>query len=87
MLPILESVGASTVICLRVPFVGSLAAFFATREPQVATLELAGEPGARLHVVRVRSPWLASVFVYDGAVYLYHPDLQDDIPGWNLAQQ
>jgi hypothetical protein len=87
VLPILESMGSSTVMCLRVQFVGSLSDFFAARDPQIATLEVTGEPGVRLYVVRVRSPWLASVFVYDGAVYLYHPDLPDAIPGWKLARQ
>jgi len=80
--PMLESKDRS-VVGVKVNWTGSVQALLASRERHQAVLELHSGEGAatRLDEFKVTQPWLGRVFLYDHALWFYHPELSKII-GW-----
>lgn len=89
VLPLLESALDGAVVGLRMhaPH-GLLALLQGGKEPKRATLqvELPGRPAVPFGAIAVKKPWTALPFVYDGHLWLHHPDLSH-ASGWELRPQ
>lgn len=87
MLPLLESEKTGAVVGLRVPVLRGLRGVFEppARKPCELLLDdpRDGEQ-VLLDLSRVSEPWRTRLFVHDGHLWAYHPEL-DAIPGWRLA--
>lgn len=87
MLPLLESEKTGAVVGLRVPVLRGLRGVFEppARKPCELLLDdpQDGEQ-VLLDLSRVSEPWRTRLFVHDGHLWAYHPEL-DAIPGWRLA--
>lgn len=85
VLPILESVSDHSLLTLRVYHSDSADSFLANRTAVQTRYQIVGqhEDDLGFHAARVAEPWLTAAFVYDGALYLYHPAF-NTIPGWPL---
>lgn len=84
VIPLLESLSRSTLLCARVPSTSSIDSVFASEAPCTATFELRGEHDVRFAVERLARPWITRPFVFAGCLHLYHPDLPR-IPGWRMS--
>lgn len=84
IIPLLESLSSSTLLCARVPSTSSVDSVFASDAPCIATFELRGEHDVQFARERITRPWLTRPFVFGGCLYLYHPDLPS-LPGWRMS--
>lgn len=87
VLPLLESTHDGAVVGLRMDARnGALALLQAGNELRRATLqvEVQGRPAVPFGTIAVKRAWLALLFVYDGHLWVYHPDLVQAL-GWELA--
>ena len=85
--PLLESAVDGAVVGLRMDAPGGLLALLqAGNEPRTAVLqvEVQGQPAVPFGTLDVKSPWLAQLFVYDGHLWVDHPELPQPL-GWKLA--
>jgi len=82
--PMLESKDRS-VVGVKVNWTGSVQALLASKERHQAVLELHSGEGAefRLDEFKVAQPWLGRVFLYQHALWFYHPELSKLI-GWRI---
>jgi hypothetical protein len=86
VVPILESVTDQSLLVLRVDHADGIIKFFESGELLLTRFQVMGQHAddRGFYSVRLRKPWRTTVFVYDGVLYLYHPDLEN-LPGWPLA--
>jgi hypothetical protein len=83
IIPLLESVSRSTILCARVPSTSSIDSVFVSSEPYRATFELRGNRDVQFLVTRLTRPWATRSFAFAGYLYVYHPDLPR-IQGWRM---
>lgn len=84
--PLIESEFQHAVIGLRIDAPkGVLALLESANERHPAVLELQADNRADVPfgTLNVTTPWLASLFVYDGHLWVYHPELPQAL-GWKL---
>ena len=84
--PLLESSRDGAVVGLRMHAPdGVLALLNAGDEPRRAVLqiEVRGKPAMPFGAIEVKRPWLAQLFVYDGHLWVAHPDMPQAL-GWQL---
>lgn len=81
VIPILESTKHGAVLGLVVEAEGGVTALFESLERQRAVVQLQSDNGAdlRFQTLIVHQPWRTRVFVLDGCLWIYHPDLQSII--------
>lgn len=70
----------------------STARLLSSRERYRVIFELEGardgQPVATpFHAAQMSKPWLTEPFIFDGRLYLYHPDINNGIPGWTLRHE
>jgi hypothetical protein len=85
IIPILESLPRSTLLCARVPSTSSVDSVLASNESFLTTFELRGELDVQFARDPIGRPWLTRPFVYGGCLYLYHPDLPN-LRGWRMSE-
>lgn len=86
VVPLLESDLARAVVGLRIDAPqGVLSLLDSTRERHRAVLQLQAQnrPDVQFGTLVVTRPWLASLFVYDAHLWVYHPELPQAL-GWRL---
>lgn len=87
VVPLIESAQDGAVIGLRMDApAGLLALLHARTEPRPAVLqvELRGAPAVAFGTLEVERPWLALPFVYEGHLWVHHPELPQ-VAGWRLG--
>jgi hypothetical protein len=87
VVPLLESAHDGAVIGLRMDAPhGALALLQGRNEPRRAVLqvELRGRPAVPFGTLDVKRPWLALLFVFDGHLWVSHPDVPQ-VVGWRLG--
>lgn len=87
LLPLLESEEEGAVLGLRMPAPEGLSSLFGSDDTVRCTL-LLDDPRATEHefaTLAVRQPWRTRLFVHDGLLWAYHPELRH-IDGWRLAR-
>lgn len=85
--PLLESARDGAVVGLRMDAPHGVPALLrAGNEPTRAVLqvEVPGGPALPFGTIEVKRPWLAQPFVYDGHLWVAHPELPQAL-GWKLA--
>jgi hypothetical protein len=88
VVPLLESAHDGAVVGLRMNAThGVLAVLQAGNQPTRAILqvEVQGRPAVAFGAIAVKRPWLALLFVYDGHLWVHHPDLAQPL-GWKLGR-
>jgi hypothetical protein len=88
VLPLLESAHDGAVIGLRMNGThGVIGVLQAGNQPSRAILqvEVQGRPAVPFGAIAVKRPWLALLFVYDGHLWVHHPDLAQPL-GWKLGR-
>ena len=86
VLPLLESARDGAVFGLRMDAPRGVPALVqGHHEPKRAILQMErpGEPAVAFGGIAVKRPWLALPFVYDGHLWIHHPELRH-VPGWKL---
>jgi hypothetical protein len=86
VVPLIESEPEGAVVGLRIDAPqGVLALLESNKETHRARLQLQARnrPGVLFGTISVARPWLASVFVYDAHLWVYHPELPQAL-GWRL---
>ncbi len=85
VIPIVESLKDGAMLVMRAPHVGSITDFLAKRDSVMTRFQVLGPASdlAMFYSMKLRKPWETNAFVYNGALYLSHPDLKS-MPGWLL---
>lgn len=86
VLPLIESKFERAVVGLRIDAPQGVAALLDSGDQQHhAVLQVQPEHGPAMPfgALDVARPWLASVFVYQAHLWVYHPELPQ-VPGWKL---
>jgi hypothetical protein len=86
VVPLIESELERAVVGLRIDAPqGVLALLESDKERHRAVLQLQAEDRADVlfGTLSVTRPWLASLFIYDGHLWVYHPELSQAI-GWKV---
>lgn len=85
VLPILESVADRSVLVLRAYHDDSAESFLANETTVTTRFQVHGQHADDygFYQIDVTEPWLTRAFIYDGALYLYHPKFET-LPGWLL---
>ena len=82
--PLLESPNRSA-FCVRIPWNQGADDLFNSQGKHAAVFRLVMEHGdIDFFTKKLTRPWLTRSFVYRNEFYLYHPDLDQYIPGWKL---
>lgn len=83
VIPILESTSDNTLLVLRVDHLQSVTGLFERTGEYVPTrFQIMGQHrNEGFYVKRLREPWTASAFIFEGVLFIYHPDI-GSIPGW-----
>jgi len=83
VLPILESTSDNTLLVLRVDHLQGVTRLFdRTGEIIPTRFQIMGQHGeGGFYLKRLREPWITSAFIFDGALFIYHPDI-GSLPGW-----
>ena len=86
-IPILESAVDAGVLGVRIDTTNGLEATLESGERVRAVVELHSDRRleTRLYTLNVSTPWQGRAFVYDNALWLYHPELKS-VVGWELEQ-
>lgn len=88
VVPLIESEHERAVVGLRIDAPdGVLALLDSNEEEHLAVLQLQAESRADVlfATLEVARPWLASLFVYDAHLWMYHPALAE-VSGWKLDE-
>lgn len=85
VVPLIESELGRAVVGLRIDAPQGVLALLESREKHRAVLQLQAEnrPDILFGTLNVTRPWLASLFVYDANLWVYHPELPQAL-GWRL---
>jgi hypothetical protein len=85
VVPLIESELERAVVGLRIDAPRGVLALLESKDRQLAVLQLQAEHRADVlfGTLDVARPWLASLFVYDAHLWVYHPDLAQAL-GWKL---
>lgn len=87
VMPLVESEPEGPVVGLGIDAPQGVLALLESRERHQAVLQLqAGNHALAFGTLNVTRPWLASVFVYDAHLWVYHPELFQPL-GWKLANR
>lgn len=83
VVPILESKSDMSLLVLRVDHLQGITALFERTEEFIPTrFQIMGQHGnSGCYLKRLREPWNASAFVFEGVLFIYHPDI-GSLPGW-----
>jgi hypothetical protein len=86
-IPILESAVDAGVLGVRIDTTNGLEATLESGERVRAVVELHSDRRleTRLYTLNVSTPWQGRAFVYDNALWFYHPELKS-VVGWELEQ-
>lgn len=84
VLPLLESKVSSSVLGLRLGKNSSLDAVLSSKDRMSAVLVVDDSSSQiAFHAITVVQPWRLQLFIHDGLLWAYHPQL-NAIDGWNL---
>lgn len=85
VVPLLESVTDSSMLVLRVDHMAGIKQFFERDERLSVRFQIMGQHAddTGFFATRLHQPWKTLAFVYDGYLYLYHPEMTN-LPGWRL---
>lgn len=82
--PLLESPNKSA-FCVRIPWNQGAESLFNSNAKHAAEFALIMEDGdVSFFMRKLTHPWRMRAFVYHRHLYLYHPDFDQSIPGWEL---
>lgn len=82
--PLLESPNKAA-LCVRIPWHRGAEHLFSSQGRHAAVFQLIMEHGdINFFMRKLTRPWLTRSFVYHNYFYLYHPDFDQHIPGWEL---
>lgn len=85
VVPILESVTDKSLLVLRVDHKEGPESFLNNRGAYLTRFQVfeQHDDNRGFYSFRLTEPWIASAFIHEGALFIYHPDLPS-IPGWPL---
>jgi len=88
VIPIVESITSKSLLCFRVKYLGNLGDFFDNESALLnTTFQIMPQHDERgFYATKLAAPWRTRPFVYDGALFLYHPSMRA-ILGWKLQSQ
>jgi hypothetical protein len=88
VVPLIESAHERAVVGLRIDAPHGVLALLDSDEEQLAVLQLQADGRSDLlfGTLDVARPWLASLFVYDAHLWMYHPSLAQAL-GWKLESR
>lgn len=88
VIPIIESVTSKSLLCFRVKYLGNLGDFFDNESALLnTTFQIMPQHDERgFYATKLAAPWRTRPFVYDGALFLYHPSMRA-LLGWKLQSQ
>lgn len=84
VIPLVEHDSEDIALCAEVDWTLGVGRLLATQEKVKGRFALRGRLNREILNFDVKRPWYAAGFVWDGYLFLYHPDL-DSIPGWRLV--
>lgn len=87
VVPLLESVAGDDLLVLRADHLSSAAEFFEREEAIPTRFQIfRQQPDNKgFHAAKIHKPWETQVFIFDGRLFLYHPEMKS-LLGWTIQE-
>lgn len=87
VVPLLESVASDDLLVLRADHLASAAEFFERGEAIPTRFQIFRQQpdNQGFHAAKIHAPWKTHVFIHDGHLFLYHPEMKA-LLGWKIQE-